>query len=234
MSMKSPLCGPALGVALLLGSVSVTLADQSGTNAAQSSAEAGGAVAQLAMAQDLFSYGVAQSDALSVLVAARIAGSVTTEDGAREIVQSPREGADLPEEGEGADAPADAETMLSVAMDLAGTDAGLIGLIEDARAEGSRGRVGGAVKQLSRLPAGYRDTFNVGFYGGQLAEIAILGDGDADLDLSVLDENGNTICLDRSFSDQLYCSFTPVWTGNFTIVVDNVGRIRNSYYILTN
>ena len=48
------------------------------------------------------------------------------------------------------------------------------------------------------------------------------------------DENGNTICLDRSYSDRLYCSFTPAWTGNFTIVVKNMGRIRNSYYILTN
>ena len=234
MSMNSTLCGSVFGVVFLLGSLGAAQADQSGTNAAETSAEAGGAVAQLAMAQDLYSYGVAQSDALSILVAARIAGSIATEEGAREIVQTPREGADLSETGEGADAPADAERMLAVAMELAGTDAGLIGLIEDARAEGSRGRVGGAVKQLSRLPAGYRDTFNVGFYGGALAEIAILGDGDADLDLSVLDENGNTICLDRSFSDQLYCSFTPVWTGNFTIVVDNVGRIRNSYYILTN
>jgi len=74
----------------------------------------------------------------------------------------------------------------------------------------------------------------VPFYGGREAEIAILGDGDADLDLLVTDENGNTICLDRSYSDRLYCSFTPAWNGNFLVVVKNMGRIRNSYYILTN
>ena len=48
------------------------------------------------------------------------------------------------------------------------------------------------------------------------------------------DENGNAICVDTSFADKLYCSWTPAWTGPFIIAVKNQGRIRNTYYILTN
>ncbi len=209
-------------------------ADQDGPNALPMSEGEGGAVAQLAMAQDLYHYGLANGDALSVLAAARIAGSITPKDVDRDIENKPTEGVEIAEEGEGVDAPAGVEEMYSAALELAGGDPSLVGLIEDAQAEGSRGRVGGASRTLSRLRAGRTDFFTESFYGGRLAEIAILGDGDADLDLLVTDANGNTICLDRSYSDRLYCSFTPAWTGNFHIVVKNMGRIRNSYYILTN
>lgn len=221
--------------ALLLASTHLAMAeDKSGVNAADMAEGAGGPVAQLSMAQDLYSYGLANQDALAVLAAARITRSITPEDVEREIETSATEGVDVSEEGEGVDAPADADQMLVAALELAAGDPGLTGLIEDAQAEGSRGRMGGASRTLSRLRAGHTDLFTVPFYGGSLAEIAILGDGDADLDLLVTDENGNTICLDRSYSDRLYCSFTPSWNGNFHVVVKNMGRIRNSYYILTN
>lgn len=208
--------------------------DKSGANAAEGAGGDGGAVAQLAMAQELYRYGVEAGDALSVLAAARITQSVDAKDVDLAIETKPTEGADMTEDGEGVDAPADAAMMLDKAMELAAGDPALTGLVEDAKAEGSRGRVGGASRTLSRLPAGHTDIFQVPFYGGRLAEIAIAGDGDADLDLLVTDENGNTICLDRSYSDRIYCSFTPSWTGNFIVVVKNMGRIRNSYYILTN
>ncbi|MCA0873780.1 hypothetical protein LCL97_23355 [Seohaeicola saemankumensis] len=208
--------------------------DKSGVNAAEMAGGDGGAVAQLSMAQDLYRYGVANSDALAVLAAARITGAVDAEDVEREVETMPTEGVEITEEGEGTDSPATAEMMYEKALELAGGDPAITGLIGDAMAEGARGRIGGASRTLSRLRAGHTDIFREGFYGGRLAEIAILGDGDADLDLLVADENGNTICLDRSYSDRLYCSFTPAWTGNFTIIVKNMGRIRNSYYILTN
>lgn len=224
-----------LAASILAGlAVQAAAQDKSGSNVAEGAEGAGGAVAQMAMAQDLYRYGLATSDALSVLAAARIAQSIDARDVAREVETRPTEGADQAETGEGVDAPADVAAMLDKAMELAGGDPALTGLVEDARAEGSRGRVGGASRTLSRLHAGNTDLFSVGFHGGRLAEIAILGDGDADLDLLVTDENGNTICLDRSYSDRLYCSFTPAWTGNFYVAVKNMGRMRNSYYILTN
>ncbi|MBY6049126.1 hypothetical protein [Vannielia litorea] len=209
--------------------------DQEGPNAADGAGEGeAGAVAQMAMAQDLYAYGSANKDALAIATAAKIAMSVEAEDVEREKETSDIEGFEGTEEGEGVDAPVTPEMMLAEAEELAGEDEALKSMIADIKAEGSRGRIGGASRTLSRLPAGKTDVFKVPFYGGRLAELAIVGDGDANLDLVVTDEGGNVICLDRSYSDKLYCSWTPRWDGYFFIGVRNQGRIRNSYYILTN
>lgn len=132
------------------------------------------------------------------------------------------------------DAPVTAEMMFAKATELAGGDETLIALIEDAQAEGSRGRIGGAVEWLSRLPAGQTDVWEIPFYGNSYAEVAIMGDGDADLDIAITDENGNVICYDVSYSDRVYCDWTPAWDGYFYVTVQNIGTSRNSYYLMTN
>ncbi|HLQ19777.1 MAG TPA: hypothetical protein VK146_12445 [Tabrizicola sp.] len=138
-------------------------------------------------------------------------------------------------EDEGAaDAPVTAEAMFAKAKELAADDETVLGLIEDAMAEGSRGRIGGAVEWLSRLPAGQTDVWEIPYYGNSYAEIAVVGDGDANLDVAVTDENGNVICYDVSWSDKLYCDWTPAWDGYFYVTVQNMGGSRNSYYLLTN
>jgi hypothetical protein len=212
--------------------------DKTGTNLDPAAADAkpaqAGAVEQMALAQQLYAHGVATDDALSVLAAARLAAGVTFEDKASEAEQKPTEGAETSEDAGPTDEPVTAEAMLAKARDLAGGDETLIALIEDAEAEGSRGRIGGAIRRLSRLPGGYTDVHTVPFYGGVRAEIAIVGDGDSDLDVVVLDENGNTICYDVSYSDKVYCNWVPRWNGAFRVVVENTGRSRNSYYLLTN
>jgi len=139
------------------------------------------------------------------------------------------------DDAEGAsDAPVDAVAMLAMARALAADDATLLALIADAEAEGARGRIGGAVSWLSRLPSGMQDVWEVPFYGNSYAEVAVVGDGDANLDVAVTDENGNVICYDVSYSDQLYCDFTPSWDGYFYVTVENRGGSRNSYYMMTN
>lgn len=138
-------------------------------------------------------------------------------------------------EDEGAaDAPVNAEAMFAKAKELAADDEAVLGLIDDAMAEGSRGRIGGAVEWMSRLPAGQTDVWEIPYYGNSYAEIAIVGDGDANLDVAVTDENGNVICYDVSWSDKLYCDWTPAWDGYFYVTVQNMGGSRNSYYLLTN
>jgi hypothetical protein len=133
-----------------------------------------------------------------------------------------------------ADAPASAAAMFAKAKELAADDEAVIGLIDDAMAEGARGRIGGAVEWLSRLPAGQTDVWEVPFYGNSLAEIAVVGDGDTNLDVAVTDENGNVICYDVSWSDRLYCDWTPAWDGYFYVTVQNLGGSRNSYHLVTN
>jgi hypothetical protein len=52
--------------------------------------------------------------------------------------------------------------------------------------------------------------------------------------VAVTDENGNVICYDVSYSDRVYCDWTPSWDGYFYVTVQNMGGSRNSYYLLTN
>ncbi len=138
-------------------------------------------------------------------------------------------------EDEGAaDAPVTADAMFAKAKELAADDEALLGVIEDAMAETGRGRIGGAVEWLSRLPAGQTDVWEIPYYGNSYAEVAVVGDGDANLDVAVTDENGNVICYDVSWSDKLYCDWTPAWDGYFYVTVQNMGGSRNSYYLLTN
>ena len=226
-----------LGVTALAFAPMTALAqDKTGENVQMTATDSeAGPVSKVALAQDLFAHAAETKNAVAALAAAQIMMGVELADVEREKeTKANPDMADVTEEGEGVDAPMDADAMLAAATEFAGGDPSITGLIEDAMAEGSRGRIGGASRTLSRLPAGQIDVFKVPFYGARVAELAIIGDGDADLDLLVTDENGNTICVDRSYSDKLYCAFTPRWDGYFLIAVANQGRVRNSYYILTN
>lgn len=230
MTMKSITAALAT-TALVALTVPAIGQDKSGTNVDTAATGTKGGVAQMALAQDLYAMGMAQQDALTVLTAAKLAAGVDMAEVERE---KETKGDAAPEEADVADAPVDAATMLAAARTLAGEDETLVGLIEDAEAEGSRGRIGGASRTLSRLPGGQVDVWKVPFYGNSYAEVAVVGDGDANLDVLVTDENGNTICYDVSWSDKVYCDFVPAWNGYFFITVENTGRKRNSYYLLTN
>ena len=208
--------------------------DKSGENVAIESAGAPGVVADFSVAQMLYQWGVANDSVVAVAAAAEMLKSVDVKDVEREVKQAATEGADTAETGEGVDAPVDLATMLAKAKELASGDEEMLAMIDDIEAESSKGRIGGASRTLSRLPAGYNDTYQIPYYGNSFAELAVVGDGDSDLDLLVTDENGNRICYDVSGSDQLYCSWTPRWDGYFIVTVANVGRVRNSYYLLTN
>jgi hypothetical protein len=99
---------------------------------------------------------------------------------------------------------------------------------------GARGATGGPKYSVTKVSAGYTDVYNVEFRGGELAEIAISGDGDTDLDLYVYDEYGNYIGSDTGSTDTAYVSWTPRWTGNFRIEVKNNGYVYNQYVVISN
>ncbi len=208
--------------------------DKTGTNVnPEAAASPAGGAATLGLAAELYALGLSQGDALTVLTAAKLAASVDVTEGAE---RKKTTSGDLPaEDAEGAaETPVDAPAMLATARTLAAGDDMLLGLIADVEAETARGRIGGAARWLSRLPAGQTDVWELPFYGNSYAEIAVVGDGDANLDVVVTDENGNVFCYDVSWSDSLYCDFTPAWDGYFYVTVENRGRVRNSYYLLTN
>ena len=102
---------------------------------------------------------------------------------------------------------------------------------------------GGSMKGSLRGPGTYSDvrvgslsrlTIQEAFRGSELAEVAIVGDGDTDVDLFIYDENGNEICSSTGSDDREYCRWTPRWTGTFTIELRNFGGVYNAVNVLTN
>lgn len=191
-------------------------------------------VGDIDTAQKLYAWGVANGSAIAVSAAAEIMTTVDIKDVEREVDQAAIQGAETNENDGSGTAVIDVATMLDKARELAADDAEMVARIDDIAEASSRGRIGGASRTLSRLPAGYQDTWRVPYYGGSVAELAIVGDGDSPLHLLVTDDNGHRICADSSYTDQIYCSWTPRWDGYFIVTVKNVGRVRNSYYVLTN
>lgn len=86
----------------------------------------------------------------------------------------------------------------------------------------------------TRVEAHSRDTYSIDFRGGETAVITVSGDGDTDLDLYVYDENGNLVADDTDFTDECIVAWTPAWSGEFTVVVKNLGSVYNAYTLATN
>jgi len=84
---------------------------------------------------------------------------------------------------------------------------------------------------------GYRLTLsNVRFEGRKPARVLVVGDGDGDLDLYVYDGENKRSLLRKDTDRSSVCTaiWTPRYTGPFTIVVRNVGRVTEKYYVLAN
>jgi len=129
------------------------------------------------------------------------------------------------------------EALFSEAKALAGSDKSLVAVIDSVQSASSavsRGAVGGAKHKTDRVRAGATDVFTIKYRGNRTAEVAVIGDGDTDLDLFVYDENGHLICSDRDSTDRTYCAWEPSWTGKFKIKIENLGSVYNVYDIITN
>ncbi len=120
-------------------------------------------VATLALAHELFALGRAQGDALTVLAAARLAASVTTEPGPERKVTTSGEAVTDPETPA---RPADAGAMFDLALSLAGQDPYLTDVILDARDAVGRGRIGGAFSHSASVTPGRTDSWEIPVTGG--------------------------------------------------------------------
>lgn len=95
------------------------------------------------------------------------------------------------------------------------------------------GNVNGPARSTTVVRGNSTDVYAISFKAGETARIEVLGDGDSDLDLYVYDENGNLIVKDDDDTDHCIVSWTPRWTGKFTVKVVNRG-VANRYTIKTN
>ncbi len=72
------------------------------------------------------------------------------------------------------------------------------------------------------------------FFGASLAQVAMPGSANSNLNLNISDENGSLICQDVGPSDTTCYSFVPARNGMFQITVTNTGPATNSYVIAPN
>lgn len=208
--------------------------DQSGTNVAETGDKVDTGQSALATAYDLFAYGKKNKDALAVIAAAKIIATTPTSESKATVEEKTEAGADTTQEGDGADGPGTLDDMLAVATKLSAGNDTYLELIEDVKGDKPRGRLRGPGRLVRGLLAGRTHIIKDRFSGGRLAQVTLIGDGDTNLDMVILDQNGNVICKDKSYSDKLRCRWYPKWTGTFTIGIRNQGRIRNTYVLLTN
>ena len=99
---------------------------------------------------------------------------------------------------------------------------------------GTLGSTSGPIVHYDSVLAGRTDSYTLTFQGGEMARIAVVGDGDTDLDLYVFDEYGNEIGRDDDYTDHCLVQWAPRWTGRFTVKIANRGSVYNRYALLTN
>lgn len=192
------------------------------------------AIESLQLATQLAKYGYKTFSATALIEAAKIMSSVQTQDLKYEsYTQSVATKDQAPKKtGEGFDL----TSILASAKKYADGDAKLLASIAELEKanQAKRGRVGGSGQNFSSVAGNGVDTYQVNFIEGQLAEIAVKGDGDTDLDLYVYDSNGHLIAQDADYTDRCYVSWVPAWTGRFTVKVVNRGPVYNRYGMITN
>ena len=132
-------------------------------------------------------------------------------------------------------APLGWEEMLASATDMAEGDDTMLGLIEDVRAESSKGAATGPVYNIGTLGNGATDTYpTVEFVGGEYAEIYVEAKSATDLNLTVYDSQGRLVCSDSDASHIAYCGWRPADTSSFVMKVENKGPQGAKYALMTN
>jgi len=198
------------------------------------------AVEKVELATSLAAWGRDAKSPEALLTAAQIMAEVPAE--MRDAKHDSKPGDAVVAAGQKADEPAptlDPVALQKEAASLAASKGNkdlqkYVDGVVKAGVTGSRGATGGPKYSVSKVSASTTDVYNIEFRGGELAEVAISGDGDTDVDLYVYDEYGNYIGSDTGSTDTAYVSWTPRWTGNFRIEVKNNGYVYNQYVIITN
>lgn len=226
----------------LLATAAATLAgaamaqDQSGQNLGTGSGQLTPAAAAVATATDALSlagWARESQDAEAMLVAARMLASVGTL-GQGDEPEATVSSSDAAAPGAASGAAPTASALFDEAVELAEGDPAIIDRISSARSSASRGLVGGAGSWVRDISARSSVSYQMRAEGGYLWNVIAAGDGDTDVDMEVFDQNGNLICRDIAPYTRASCSFTPAWTGTFTVRISNLGNVWTRTLIMSN
>lgn len=172
-----------------------------------------------------YAAGMAAGDPLLVLSAAKLRKGMAPVAGDRAAAGG------TPGQG----APLGWEEMLASAAQLAAGDEAVLGLIEDARVETTKGVASGPVYNIGSLGNGKGDTYPpIEFRGGEYAEVYVEAKVAANLNLRIYDDKGRLVCSDTDISHIAYCGWTPANAGTFTLEVENKGPSAADYALMTN
>lgn len=213
--------------------VSLSVGAQTDETKEELKGEVSAPLSSLKLANDLIRYGYAQQNALPLIQALEIMAETPTQALGTDKEKSTTTKTTSKEDK----VSFDYAKVLADAKEFADGDEHLLALIskvEATKAGSNRGAVGGPRRSVDVVYGRSTDTYQINFVAGYLAEVAVSGDGDTDLDLYVYDSNGNLIARDADYSDDCYVSWVPRWTGRFIIKVVNRGPISNRYVIMTN
>jgi hypothetical protein len=173
----------------------------------------------------LYAAGMTAGDPVLVLSSARLRKTLAPVAGER--------AADGGVAGQGA--PLSWEEMLAAATALAQDDEVVLGLIEDAKVEATKGVASGPVYNIGSLGNGRGDTYPpIEFRGGEYAEVYVEAKAAVNLNLAIYDDKGRLVCSDTDISHIAYCGWTPAAPGSFTLKVDNKGPAAADYALMTN
>jgi hypothetical protein len=189
------------------------------------------AVVDHALAAQLAAYGKRTQNPLALITAAQIMKNAPTQEAK---VKKTTQGKPVSQEKGKGMAPTP-ELLLADAKALT-QDPALLELIEKvAKAEATRDALGGPKKHVDNVSAGSADLFQVTFVGGEIAKVALIGDGDNTLDVFVYNSKGRMVAKATGEGDKALVEWFPRKTETFIVKIANRGRhISSNYILLTN
>jgi len=184
---------------------------------------------QVILVQQLANYGYTHKDPLALLTAARIIASNPVSEFKSESDQS--------EKNEVIPAKSivnllNPKKLLEDAIQMSENDPTIVSLTEQITFTKSKGTPEGPQVLRGFIGPLVKDEYTAVFMGNELAEVAVIGDGSADLDLYIYDMNNNLITSDIRSLTEAYCAFVPYFTTTFRIVVKNVSSTYSSEYVI--
>lgn len=86
--------------------------------------------------------------------------------------------------------------------------------------------------RIYRVEAFSTRTFHVSYGRGETAEVAIIGDGDNDLDIYVYDSAGRLVTYNEGDADQEYVRWRASYSGKYKVKIVNRGHVWSKFAIL--
>jgi hypothetical protein len=138
------------------------------------------------------------------------------------------------------------QELLYVADSLAGDDAGLSARIDSAwhllpaptksfaAGRAATGEERGPTRYRASVRAGTSNRHELYFSGSQMAVVQVRGPGSANIDVVLLDVNGNRVAADEGPSNVATVHWYVPYTQTLTLVVRNPGGRASGYYVVTN